>query len=125
MELFLICLAGGIGSGARHLLALALTQNASFSIPIGTLSVNVIGSFLICLVMPLSLEASYISPTLRLVLTAGFLGGFTTYSSFSYETIRYLSEGEYVRCMAHIAAMLISCMAAGGLGLWVARKLIG
>lgn len=125
VEFMMICVAGGVGSGLRHLLTRWLVYNASWSVPMGTLGVNTIGSFLIGVIIPISLTTTYISPSLRIILSAGFLGGFTTYSSFNYETIRFFSEGDWAKGFSHIVLMTLSCLFAGGLGFWLAKRLLG
>ena len=120
-----ICLGGAVGTGARYLFsgwALALL-GAAF--PFGTLLVNVIGSFAISGVMHLALTTKAISPTLRWTLTSGVLGGFTTYSSFNYETIVYLREGNWVMGLVNIAVTVVACLAAGVAGLALTRAITG
>ncbi|HET9209989.1 MAG TPA: CrcB family protein, partial [Thermoanaerobaculia bacterium] len=82
-----ICLGGAAGTGARYLLSGWLLRAAGPGFPWGTLAVNVIGSFLLGLILQVSLTTTLISPTLRLALTTGVMGGFTTYSTFNYETL--------------------------------------
>jgi fluoride exporter len=90
-RLFWICLAGAVGSGARYLIAVWAAQRLSSTFPYGTLIVNLVGCFVIAVVMQAALVLSW-SPTLRAAITIGFIGGLTTYSSFNYETIRLLES---------------------------------
>ena len=120
-----ICAAGALGTGARYLLsgwALALL-GAGF--PYGTLAVNVVGSFLIGLVMQIGLATSLLSPTLRMTLTTGFIGGFTTYSTFNYETIRYVQDGAWKLAVGNVVITLAACLAAGFAGIALGRSLFG
>jgi fluoride exporter len=120
-----ICAAGALGTGARYLLsgwALALL-GAGF--PYGTLAVNVVGSFLIGLVMQIGLATSLLSPTLRMTLTTGFIGGFTTYSTFNYETIRYVQDGAWKLAVGNVVITLATCLAAGFAGIAVGRSFFG
>ena len=88
MRLFWVCLGGAFGSGARYLLSGWVMEQLGPTFPCGTLAVNTIGSFLLGALMFLGIEAGALSPTVRLALTTGVMGGFTTYSTFSYETMR-------------------------------------
>ena len=83
-----ICVGGAAGTGARYLLSGWALATLGASFPWGTLAVNVLGSFLLGLLMQVGITTSLLSPTLRLALTTGVMGGFTTYSTFNYETIR-------------------------------------
>lgn len=126
MERFLIvCGAGGLGCGSRYLVALWSARRLGTTFPYGTLIVNVVGSFAIMLVMELAVRITDFSPNLRLALTTGFLGGFTTYSAFDYESTTMLFDGQAARAGLNIAVTLAGCFAAGLLGLWLARKLTG
>ena len=87
--------------------------------------VLMIGSFLLGLIMPVALGTALLSPTLRLTLTTGVLGGFTTYSTFNYETLQYLQEGAWAMAGLNVATTLLLCLAAGALGVAVARGLLG
>ena len=86
---------------------------------------NVAGCFLIALVAQLALSTSTISPTLRLTLTTGFMGGLTTYSSFNYETTSLLRERAWAAGLANVGITLVACFVAGLLGLALARRLAG
>jgi fluoride exporter len=88
-RLLLVSLGGAIGSGARYLLSTWALAAFGAAFPCGTLAVNAIGSFLMCAIMYLGVSANVIPQTLRLFLTTGIMGGFTTYSPFDYETYRY------------------------------------
>ncbi len=124
MERFLIvCGAGALGCGARYLVS-TWAAGRSGGFPYGTLIVNVVGSFLITLVIELAARMADFSPNLRLALTTGFLGGLTTYSSFNHESTALLLEGQAARGVANIVATLLGCLAAGLLGLVVARRLV-
>lgn len=124
MERFLIVVgAGGLGSGARYLIALAAGDKAGESIPYGTLIVNVVGSFLIALVLELALRMRSLTPNLTLAITTGFMGGFTTYSSFNYQTTALALNGHHAKAALNLVLTLAGCVLAGLLGLWIARRL--
>lgn len=116
----IVCGAGALGCGARYLVNLWIGQRA---FPYATLVVNLVGSFLIALVLELSLRVASFPPNLRLALTTGFMGGLTTYSSFNYETTALASNGQSGRALLYVGATLIGCVIAGVLGLWLARRI--
>ncbi|HEX2834474.1 MAG TPA: CrcB family protein [Thermoanaerobaculia bacterium] len=113
MRFLLVCLGGACGSGARYLVSLGAFAVFGPRFPIGTLLVNVIGSFAIGVLMQLLPPSE-----LRLFLTAGVLGGFTTYSSFNYETLQLPPW----MAIVNVVATFTICLLAGALGLWVARR---
>lgn len=120
-----ICLGGAAGTGARYLLSgWALTTFGAF-FPWGTLAVNVIGSFLLGLIMQIGIATPILSPTLRLTLTTGVMGGFTTYSTFNYETMRYIQDGAWRLAIGNVLATLVVCLAAGFAGVALGRALFG
>jgi CrcB protein len=124
-RLLLVFVFGGFGSGARYLLGGWVAQLAGSVFPYGTLAVNALGSFVIALVMYLSLTANLIGPDWRLALTTGVCGGFTTYSTFNYETIALFQNGAWLLGGLNILGTVALCLATGGLGLGVARWIAG
>ena len=123
-RLLVVCVGGAIGSGARYLLSNWTLAAFGAAFPYGTIAVNAIGSFLICAIMHLGVSANVISPTLRLFLTTGIMGGFTTYSTFDYETYRYTQQGAYALAALNIGLTLVVCFVAGVAGDVVARLLV-
>jgi fluoride exporter len=122
-RLAIVCGAGAVGCGARYLISVWAGQRFGTSFPYGTLIVNVLGSFVIALVMEISLRSAEFSPNLRLALTTGLMGGFTTYSSFNYESTQLMLGGSALRGFANIAITVIACLGAGLLGLVLARRI--
>ena len=121
-----ICLGGAVGTGARYWLGGWTQRLAAPGVPAGTLAVNVIGSLLLGALMEAGVTGGLLAPTLRLTLTTGVMGGFTTYSTFNYETIEYLREGAWFLAAANVATTVIVCLGAGLAGLafgrwWIAR----
>jgi CrcB protein len=102
-----------------------LTKVWGSGFPAGTLAVNVIGSFLIGAIMQVALTTDLVSPALRLFLTTGIMGGFTTYSTFNYETLRLLEDNAWGLGVANIAVTLVSCLLAGVLGVLTGRMVAG
>jgi len=112
----LVCLGGALGTGARYLIGVACTARLGSAFPTGTLLVNVLGCFLISLIAQMAAHSPLMTPTLRLFLTTGCLGGFTTYSAFNYETLRYVETGAYGLACGYGAATVLLCLGAGVLG---------
>lgn len=95
-------IGGGIGAAIRYLITKHSANLFNSSIPFGTLIVNGIGGFLIGMIMELSISTDLISPNLKLFLTTGIMGGLTTFSTFSYETISLISDGKYLAGMTNV-----------------------
>ena len=124
-RLLWICLAGALGTGARYLVGVWAGQRLGTSFPYGTLIVNVTGCFLIAAVMQTALNMATFPPTLRLALTTGFMGGFTTYSSFAYETTKLAQDGALSAALLNFGLTTLACFAAILLGLALAHRLTG
>jgi CrcB protein len=121
----LVALGGAIGSVARYGVGALAVQLFGPAFPWGTLMVNLTGSFLIALIMHVALAGSAVSVELRLFLTTGVVGGFTTYSTFNYETLALLNQRAYVFAGLNLAATVVGCLLAGILGLAAGRALAG
>lgn len=124
-RLALVALGGALGSVARYGVGALAAQLLGHAFPWGTLLVNLTGSFLIALVMHLALSGTSISLELRVFLTTGILGGFTTYSSFNYETLALLGARAYWLAGLNLAGTVLGCLVAGVLGLAVGRAVVG
>jgi CrcB protein len=120
MQLFWICVGGAAGTAARHLLTLWANERFGTSFPYGTLAVNLIGCFVISLVVQAAAAGEW-PATLRLALVTGALGGFTTYSAFNHETLRLFSQGNGGLAVTYVGATLVGGLLSGWLGLVVAR----
>ena len=121
MRFFLVCVAGGCGTGLRYLVVLGSARAFGTAFPWATLVVNVLGCFLIAAVMHVALTTTHVPETTRIVLTTGFMGGLTTYSSFNQETTSLLREGAYRAAIANAGLTLALCFVAGLGGLAAAR----
>lgn len=124
-EVILIGVAGALGAMSRYGLSIAANRLVSESLPFGTLAVNVIGCFLIGYIMHLGLTTDMIPATWRLALTVGFLGGLTTFSSFSYETVALLQEGAWIVAVGNITANVVLGITATLAGLGLGRLTLG
>jgi CrcB protein len=125
VRLLLIGLAGALGTCTRYLVGLGAGRWLGVGFPFGTLIVNLVGCFLIAAIAQLALTTELISPTLRLTLTTGFMGGLTTYSSFNLETTRLLQDRAWYTAAINFGATVAGCFLAGLLGFAVARRIAG
>jgi len=121
----LVALGGAIGSVARYGVGALAAQLLGPTFPWGTLFVNLSGSFLIALVMHVALTGTAISLEMRIFLATGIMGGFTTYSSFNYETLALIDQRAYALASLNLAATVVGCLLAGVLGLASGRALAG
>jgi CrcB protein len=118
-----IAFFGSLGCLCRYFLSTFVYQITGRNFPAGTLAANGLGAFLIGLIMEFSLRSTLVPGTLRLGLTIGFLGGFTTFSTFSYETFRLLEEGQVAVAFINVTASVVLCLALTWLGIAAARQL--
>jgi CrcB protein len=123
-RLLLVALGGALGSALRYLVATAAVAWVGPAFPWGTLVVNLAGSFLIGLVQQLATEGLLLGEDARLFLTAGVLGGLTTYSAFSYETVRLLETGAWWPAWLNVAITTAACLTLCFLGLTTGRVLL-
>ena len=118
---FLVFLGGGIGAVSRYGLSGLVQRVSGAAFPIGTMSVNLLGSLFIGLIMSLSDRFLVITPNVRIFLTIGALGGFTTFSTFSYETIALMHDGEVIAAGLNVAATVIGCIAGAWAGIMLGK----
>lgn len=124
MKTYLIVFfGGGIGAAARYWLSGFVYRFLYPVFPYGNLAVNVTGCLLIGLLMALSEHRFTIEPAIKIFLTIGVLGGFTTFSSFSYETIALFRNGEYLFAGLNILLSVSLCLAGTYLGLVLGKLL--
>jgi CrcB protein len=118
----LILLGGGVGSLARYVAGSAIMTRFGSRFPLGTMVVNVTGSFLIGLLMTLLTERWQPHPNWRLLLVMGFLGGYTTFSSFEWETFSAVREGGLWIGLANVVGSVVFGYAAVWLGALLGRR---
>lgn len=106
-HLLLVGLGGFIGSVARFLVSKLNLSWHFFSIPMGTLTVNVLGSFIIGILVGISAKSDLISTDLRVFLMAGFCGGFTTFSSFSSENLMLMQNGQVFTVLIYTSLSIL------------------
>jgi CrcB protein len=124
MMLLWVMVAGGAGSGARYLVGLWAAERLGAALPYGTLIVNLAGCFALGVVAHLASSTSW-NPELRAAIAVGFLGGFTTYSSFNHETLALIQGGAGGTALIYVLATLAGGLLAGWAGLAVARQFAG
>src|SRR5262245_46216970 len=124
MQILLIALGGALGSVARYAVGTTIQRLAGGAMPWGTVTVNLVGSFLIAVIVHGSARGA-VPPEARLFLATGIMGGFTTYSSFNHETIHLLQSGSPALAALNVCATVLGCLLAGGAGLALGRALFG
>lgn len=123
--ILLIAVAGGLGAISRYGLSCAAVRVLGSEFPYGTLLVNILGCLLVGLLMHIGLTTDIIPQSLRLVLSVGFLGAFTTFSTFGYETVRYIQEGAWLSVAGNIGANVILGILAVIAGLAIGQVIFG
>ena len=127
MNLIYVFLGGGVGAVCRSLVTTQIGMRLGTFFPFGTLTVNVVGSLLMGLIMGalavLARTSGLLPEQVRLLLTVGFLGGFTTFSSFSLETLTLLRGGSYALAVVNIGANVLLGLLAAGVGVYAAGEL--
>jgi CrcB protein len=122
--LWYIAAGSAIGGVSRYLVGSLLQRLTGTGFPAGTLLINVSGSFLLGLIVQYAIETSAVSPELRGFLTMGFCGGYTTFSTFSYESLALIEDGQWPRAALYILLSVLLSIAAALLGVLAARQLI-
>ncbi|MCZ6558587.1 MAG: fluoride efflux transporter CrcB [SAR324 cluster bacterium] len=123
MAYLAVALGGAVGAVARYGLSGWLHAVTGALFPVGTLGVNVIGSFLIGLIFQLAGDRFVFSLEARLVLTTGFCGGLTTFSTFSYETLALLEDQQWLAAGGNTLLNVLLCLGATYMGLVAARMI--
>ncbi|WP_333594418.1 fluoride efflux transporter CrcB [Anaerospora hongkongensis] len=121
LEIILVAVGGGIGATTRYLTSNWAAARFGAEFPMGTLLVNVVGCFIIGVFMALTTERLSVSPYWRLFIAVGFLGGLTTFSSFSYETLRLLQEADIMRAFYNVGLNVMVGFLATWLGMGVVK----
>ena len=123
-RVLLVAAGGALGSAVRYGVATVALAWLGPTFPWGTLLVNLVGSFLIGLVQQLATEALVLGEDTRLFLTTGVMGGLTTYSAFSYESVRLFEVGATWQAWANIVVTTAACLTLCFLGLATGRVLL-
>ena len=124
MTILYIALGGIAGTLSRYGLEGWIQSRTATGFPLGTLTVNLSGSLLLGFILRVATGTTLISPDLRAGLTIGFCGAFTTMSTFSYESLRLLGDGEYWYAGLYMGGSVLGCLAAVIAGTALASKLL-
>jgi CrcB protein len=119
LNLFVIAVGGAIGSIARYLLSTLVLRVSGTLFPLGTFVVNLVGCLVFGAIAGAASQRVQVSPTVRLFLLTGILGGFTTFSSYSYESFLLVRDGQFVWATINVVGQVI----AGLAGMWIAYAL--
>ncbi|MGB8322564.1 MAG: fluoride efflux transporter CrcB [Candidatus Acidiferrum sp.] len=122
MRLFLIATFGAIGTLARYGLQGLLQIRMGSTFPYGTLFINLTGCFFLGLLGQTMLNRMIISPEWRVAITVGFFGGYTTFSSFGWETAKMMETGEWLRATTYVAASVIFGLLLSVAGIRLANR---
>lgn len=119
-----VAIGSAVGGVIRFLLGTLIQQRSGSLFPVGTLAVNVSGSLALGFILRYALETPAIGPEVRALLSAGLCGGYTTFSSFSYETAALIEEGSYHRAAWYVGLSLVCSLAATFLGMGLAHQVL-
>lgn len=121
-EILWVALGGSVGAVTRMLVATAVSERLGTLVPYATFSINVSGCFLLGLLVG-AIEAQVVSPAVRPGLAVGFLGAYTTFSTFGAETLRLIEEGSLLLAAVYVSASVVVGLVAVAVGLWLGRAL--
>ena len=122
--LWYVALGGAGGSVLRLLLSEFVQGHGGGDFPLGTLVVNVTGSFLLGFLLRYTLDTTAVTPEWRALLTTGLCGGYTTFSTFSYETVALIEDGDWHRATLYATLSFVLALAATAMGVLAAQELI-
>src|SRR5215475_2558975 len=122
VKLLLIAMFGAIGTLLRYWLQGVVQVRAESTFPYGTLLINLTGCFLLGLIGQFTLNRMVISPEMRIAIAVGFFGGYTTFSSFGWETAKMLEEGEWLRASTYVGASVIFGLLLSVAGIRLANR---
>lgn len=122
-QLLAIAAGGAVGSVLRFLMSSWVYSIAGRGFPYGTLAVNIIGSLLMGLLTVVLIERMSIGPEWRAAILIGVLGGFTTFSSFSIETLNLIEAGAHIKAISNMVVSVVVCVGAAWVGVIVGRQL--
>lgn len=119
-----IAFGGALGAMARYGLSVFVTHRWPVAYPIATLSINVLGSFCIGVAYVWLVQQEWGNALLKYVLVVGFLGAFTTFSTFSLETLLLVQQERWLAAISYVSASVLGCIAGAALGIWISKSLV-
>ena len=122
MRILLIALFGAAGTLARYGLQGLVQVRIGSTFPYGTLLVNLSGCFLLGLIAQFTMNRMVISPDWRVAIAVGFFGGYTTFSSFGWETAKMMEDGEWLRASAYVGSSVVAGLLLSVAGIRLANK---
>lgn len=120
-KLLWLSIAGACGTVSRYTLCEAATKIKGGPFPLGTFLVNIIGSFLFGMIYALAQRKLHINPEMRVILLTGFMGAFTTFSTFAFETAKMLRASQWMLAAGNITAQIVIGIAAMSIGVLAGR----
>lgn len=121
LQIFAIMIGGAIGAAMRFMVSNGVYSLLGREFPYGTLAVNIIGSFFMGLLTVMILERGDFDPLIKLAILVGFLGSFTTFSTFSMDTLALINDGALLRAFINMIANVVICVSAVWLGMILAK----
>lgn len=121
LNLLIIALGGALGAVSRFLLGNGVSRALGSALPYGTFVINIVGCFAMGLLMTIIVDREMFPAAWRLFLCVGFLGGFTTFSSFGYEALMLLTEGRLLAVLAYVGGSVVLGLVAAAAGVLCAR----
>jgi fluoride exporter len=123
MHFLWIGIGGFLGANARFLISREMGVRLGVTFPYGTLFVNILGSFIIGIVFTLLTDRVVADPIWRQFVVIGFLGGFTTFSSYAMETMLLIQDGRWSSALIYVLGNNVTCLLACAVGIFIARSL--
>ncbi|EPG75497.1 protein CrcB [Leptospira fainei serovar Hurstbridge str. BUT 6] len=119
LSYFLVAIGGAVGSVLRYTIQISAIRHGAATFPTGTFIVNIIGSVLIGLIYAISERGNFVSPEARILLASGFCGGFTTFSTFSHESLALLRANQIPLFFLYSFGSFTLCILAAAFGTWL------
>lgn len=121
LDVVLVGSGGFLGANARYLLAKAIAERYGTAFPYGTLLINVTGSLIIGVLLTYLTDRANISPNYRLLFVVGFLGAYTTFSTYTYDALTLIQNNDWPRALLYFGSTIVLGMAAVTVGMWIGR----